>query len=205
MKTFFATVLKSSSIAIILLASVFSITASAATVTVERGAVNPDIKKVIVTGTTRVLLVQNTREYVTMDALDLEKVSIKQDGNTLTINSSASNPVTVTVFVKDLYRIDASDKSDVRTSGNFSLTNLQVMLKDEAKARIKATTESLYTVIAGQAKLELIGTSTHHISKMAGIATIDTDKFAAVKTESITSETEAVAFIAQRKVEAVKK
>jgi len=205
MKTFFATVLKSSSIAIILLASVFSITASAATVTVERGAVNPDIKKVIVTGNTRVLLVQNTREYVTMDALDLEKVSIKQDGNTLTINSSASNPVTVTVFVKDLYRIDASDKSDVRTSGNFSLTNLQVMLKDEAKARIKATTESLYTVIAGQAKLELIGTSTHHISKMAGIATIDTDKFAAVKTESITSETEAVAFNAQRKVEAVKK
>ena len=205
MKTFFATVLKSNSIAIILLASVFSITASAATVTVERGAVNPDIKKVIVTGTTRVLLVQNTREYVTMDALDLEKVSIKQDGNTLTINSSASNPVTVTVFVKDLYRIDASDKSDVRTSGNFSLTNLQVMLKDEAKARIKATTESLYTVIAGQAKLELIGTSTHHISKMAGIATIDTDKFAAVKTESITSETEAVAFNAQRKVEAVKK
>jgi len=204
MKTFFATVLKSSSIAIILLASVFSITASAATVTVERGAVNPDIKKVIVTGTTRVLLVQNTREYVTMDALDLEKVSIKQDGNTLTINSSASNPVTVTVFVKDLYRIDASDKSDVRTSGNFSLTNLQVMLKDEAKARIKATTESLYTVIDGQAKLELIGTSAHHISKMAGIATIDTDKFAAVKTESITSETEAVAFIAQRKVEAVK-
>ena len=205
MKTFFATVLKSSSIAIILLASVFSITASAATVTVERGAVNPDIKKVIVTGTTRVLLVQNTREYVTMDALDLEKVSIKQDGNTLTINSSASNPVTVTVFVKDLYRIDASDKSDVRTSGNFSLTNLQVMLKDEAKARIKATTESLYTVIDGQAKLELIGTSAHHISKMAGIATIDTDKFAAVKTESITSETEAVAFNAQRKVEAVKK
>ena len=205
MKTFFATVLKSSSIAIILLASVFSLTASAATVTVERGAVNPDIKKVIVTGTTRVLLVQNTREYVTMDALDLEKVSIKQDGNTLTINSSASNPVTVTVFVKDLYRIDASDKSDVRTSGNFSLTNLQVMLKDEAKARIKATTESLYTVIAGQAKLELIGTSAHHISKMAGIATIDTDKFAAVKTESITSETEAVAFNAQRKVEAVKK
>ena len=199
MKTFFATVLKSSSIAIILLASVFSLTASAATVTVERGAVNPDIKKVIVTGNTRVLLVQNTREYVTMDALDLEKVSIKQDGNTLTINSSASNPVTVTIFVKDLYRIDASDKSDVRTSGNFSLTNLQVMLKDEAKARIKATTESLYTVIDGQAKLELIGTSAHHISKMAGIATIDTDKFAAVKTESITADRGAIAFNSTKK------
>ena len=73
------------------------------------------------------------------------------------------------------------------------------------KARIKATTASLYTVIDGQAKLGLIGTSAHHISKMAGIATIDTNKFAAAKTESITSATEAVAFNAHRKVEAVKK
>ncbi|MCX2483173.1 hypothetical protein [Pedobacter sp. MR2016-24] len=72
------------------------------------------------------------------------------------------------------------------------------------KARIKATTASLYTVIDGQAKLGLIGTSAHHISKMAGIATID-NKFAAAKTEFITSATEAVAFNAHRKVEAVKK
>jgi len=199
MKNLFANVLKSGSIAIVLLASVFSLTVTAATVTVERGGVNPDIKKVIVTGTTRVLLVQNTKEYVTMDALDLEKVSIKQDGNTLTINSSESNPVTVTVFVKDVYRIDASDKANVSTSGNFSVTNLQVMLKDDAKARITATTASLYTVIDGQAKLELIGTSAHHISKMAGIATIDTNKFAAAKTQSITADRGAVAFNSAKK------
>jgi len=180
--------------AIILLASVFSLTASAATIAVEREAVNPDIKKVIVTGNTTVLLVQNTKEYVTVDAVDLDKVSLKQVGNTLTINSSESNPVTVTVYVKDLYRIDAADKASVKTSGNFNLTNLQIMLKDEAKARVKATTASLYTVIDGHAKLELIGTSAHHISKMAGIATIDTDKFAALKTESVTTGTEGIAF-----------
>jgi len=194
MKTLFNTVLKSSSMAIILLASVFSLTASAATIAVEREAVNPDIKKVIVTGNTTVLLVQNTKEYVTVDAVDLDKVSLKQVGNTLTINSSESNPVTVTVYVKDLYRIDAADQASVKTSGNFNLTNLQIMLKDEAKARVKATTASLYTVIDGHAKLELIGTSAHHISKMAGIATIDTDKFAALKTESVTTGTEGIAF-----------
>jgi len=194
MKTLFNTVLKSSSMAIVLLASVFSLTASAATVTAERGPVQPDIKKVIVTGNTKVLLVQNTKEYVTVDAVDLDKVSLKQVGNTLTINSTESNPVTVTVYVKDLYRIDASDKASVNTSGNFNLTNLQIMLKDDAKARVKATTESLYTVIDGHANLELIGTSANHISKMAGIATIDTDKFAAVKTESVTAGTDGVAF-----------
>ena len=194
MKTLFNTVLKSSSMAIVLLASVFSLTASAATIAIEREAVNPDIKKVIVTGNTKVLLVQNTKEYVTVDAVDLDKVSLKQVGNTLTINSTESNPVTVTVYVKDLYRIDASDKASVNTSGNFNLTNLQIMLKDDAKARVKATTESLYTVIDGHANLELIGTSANHISKMAGIATIDTDKFAAVKTESVTAGTDGVAF-----------
>lgn len=205
MKTLFATVLKSSSVAIVLLASVFSLTASAATVTVDPGAVNPDIKKVIVTGNTKVLLVQNTKEYVTMDNLDLEKVSLKQVGNTLTISSSESSPVTVTVYVKDLYRIDAADKSNVSTSGNFNLTNLQVMLKDDAIARIKATTSSLYTVIDGRANLELIGTSDSHISKMAGVATIDTDKFAALKTEAITAGNEVVAFNSHGKVEPAQK
>ena len=204
MKTLFDTVLKSSSMAIVLLASVFSLTASAATIAVERAAVNPDIKKVIVTGNTKVLLVQNTREYVTVDAVDLDKVSLKQVGNTLTINSSESNPVTVTVYVKDLYRIDASDKASVNTSGNFNLTNLQIMLKDDAKARVKATTESLYTVIDGHANLELIGTSANHISKMAGIATIDTDKFAAVKTESVTAGTDGVAFNSPAKLAGAK-
>ena len=199
MKTLFANVLKSGLVAIVLFASVFSLTASATTVTVDRGSFNPDIKKVIVTGNTKVLLVQNTKEYVTMDNLDLEKVSLKQVGNTLTISSSESNPVTVTVYVKDLYRIDAADQSNVRTSGNFNLKNLQVMLKDDARARIKATTASLYTVIDGQAKLELVGTSAHHISKMAGIATIDTNKFAAAKTESITADRGAIAFNSTKK------
>jgi len=205
MKNLFATVLKSGSIAIVLFASVFSLTASAATVTADRVSFNPDIKKVIVTGNTKVLLVQNTKEYVTMDNLDLEKVSLKQVGNTLTISSSESTPVTVTVYVKDLYRIDAADQSNVRTSGNFNLKNLQVMLKDDARARIKATTESLYTVIDGRANLELIGTSDNHISKMAGIATIDTDKFAALKTEAITAGNEVVAFNSHRKVESAQK
>ena len=79
------------------------------------------------------------------------------------------------------------------------------MLKDDARARIKATTESLYTVIDGRANLELIGTSDNHISKMAGIATIDTDKFAALKTEAITAGNEVVAFNSHRKVESAQK
>ena len=199
MKTLFNTVLKSGSIAIILLASVFSLTATAATVTAEMGINNQDIKKVIITGNTKVILIQGPKEHVTMDELDLEKVSLKQVGNTLTISSNESSPVTVFVYVKDIYRIDASDNSSVRTSGNFNLENLQVMLKDDASARVKATTGSLYTTINDRAKLELIGTSESHVSRLAGLAKMDTDKFAAVKTDYVAVSDEVVAFNSTKK------
>ena len=199
MKTLFNTLLKSGSIAIILLASVFSLTATAATVTAEMGINNQDIKKVIITGNTKVILIQGPKEHVTMDELDLEKVSLKQVGNTLTISSNESSPVTVFVYVKDIYRIDASDNSSVRTSGNFNLENLQVMLKDDASARVKATTGSLYTTINDRAKLELIGTSESHVSRLAGLAKMDTDKFAAVKTDYVAVSDEVIAFNSTKK------
>jgi len=199
MKTLFNKVLKSSSIAIILLASVFSLTASAATVTVDLGTVNPEIKKVIVTGNTKVVLVQSYKEYITMDELYLDKVSLKQVGNTLTISSSETTPVTVTVYVKDIYRIDAADKANVKTAGKFNLKYLQVMLKGDACARVKAHTESLYTMINERANLELIGTSGSHVSRLAGVAKMNTEKFAALKTEHITNADEAVAYNRNKK------
>jgi len=199
MKTLFNIVLKSGSIAIILLASVFSLTATAATFTAEMGINNQDIKKVIITGNTKVILIQGPKEHVTMDELDLEKVSLKQVGNTLTISSNESSPVTVFVYVKDIYRIDASDNSSVRTSGNFNLENLQVMLKDDASARVKATTGSLYTTINDRAKLELIGTSESHVSRLAGVAKMDIDQFAALKTDCVAVSDEVVAFNSPKK------
>ena len=187
MKTLFNSVKNSSLVAIILLASLFSINASAATVSADLGASHTDIKKVVVTGNTNVLIIQNANESVKVDELDLDKVSLTQVGGTLTINSSENNPITVIVYVKDIYRIDASDKANVKTAGKFTVKNLQVILKDEAKARVKATTESLYTVIDGHAKLELIGTSDNHITKTTALAKIDTDRFAALKTENLNS------------------
>jgi len=198
MKTLINSVLKSGSVAIVLLASVFSLTASAATVTIDKGAAGREIKKVIVTGNTKVLLVQNSQEYVTMEDLDMKKVSVKQIGSTLTISSTESSPVTVTVYVKDLYRIDASEQANVRTVGKFNLTNLQVMLKDDASARVKANTGSIYTVINDRANLELIGKTDKHIYEIAGIAKMDTDKFAATKSQYTKVYEKAVVFNAKK-------
>lgn len=200
MKTLFNTALKSTSLAIVLLASAFTMNATAATITVDRMNDNQDIKKVIVTGNTKVMLVQDEKDYITMDEADMPNVSVKQVGHTLTIASSEFNPVTVTVHVKDLYRIDASGKANVQTAGKFNVKFLQVLLKDDARARVKATTESLYTVVDGAAKLELIGTTGNHIYKLADIAKMDTDKFAALTTEYEAAPEKAIASNMHRKV-----
>ena len=184
MKTSITTVLKSSLLATVLMASMFISNASAETIIIgcRGGSAETDIKKVVATGNVKVTLIQNGREWVQMDELDSSKVSLKQIGNTLTISSSESTPVLVTVYVKDIYRIAASGKASVKTAGKFNVKYLQVMLKDDAEARVKASTESIYTAIDGKAKLELLGTSGKHIIKTSGFAKMDTDKFAALKT-----------------------
>jgi|GEM_PF-417492 len=207
MKTLFNNVLKSGSLAIILAASVLTLNASAATVdtpfatvgsslttvSLHTGKFKSDIKKVIVTGNTKVLLVQSNEEYVTMETADLDKVNVTQVGNALRISSNESSAVLVTVYVKNPFRIDASGKADVRTVGKFDLVSLQVILKDEATAKVRATTESLYTVINDRANLQLIGTSGKHIYEMADVAKMDTAKFAAVETENAKGSQNAVA------------
>ncbi|MCX2479759.1 DUF2807 domain-containing protein [Pedobacter sp. MC2016-15] len=203
MKTLFNNIVKSSATAIILVASVFTLNATAATienpvtrgseVTVTFGHATPDIKRVIVTGNTKVILIQSKTEYVTMDSTDLKKVNVKQIGNALSISSDERKPVVVTVYVNNPYRIDASGKAEVKTAGKFDLVNLQVMLKDEASAKVKATTGSLYTVINDRANLQLIGSTGKHIYEMADVAKMDTAKFAATQSENAKHLQEAVA------------
>ncbi|SEB21232.1 GIN domain-containing protein [Pedobacter hartonius] len=157
---------------------------------IEIRSANPDIKKVVVRGNLRVFIVQGNSEWISMDEEDQPLVSIKQIGNTLTIGTTEKKPVAITVYVKDIYRIDAADNAMVKTVGKFNLKYLQVMLKDNATARIKANTHSIYTVINDRADLELLGTTEKHIIRSNGIATMNTEKFAAVVTNHEQAEIE---------------
>jgi len=184
------TLLASALTAIVLSATVFASAAAARGTMIEIRSANPDIKKVVVRGNLRVFIVQGNNEWISMDEEDQPLVSIKQIGNTLTIGTTEKKPVTVTVYVKDIYRIDAADNSMVKTVGKFNLKFLQVMLKDNATARIKANTHSIYTVINDRADLELLGTTEKHIIRSNGIATMNTEKFAALVTNHEQAEIE---------------
>lgn len=206
MKTLLNTTVKSSLAAIILLAALFTFNTAAA---FAAGAANhvfkTPIKKVVVTGNTRVLIVQSSIEMVKMDELDLDKVSVKQIGGTLTVHSAEINPITVYVYVNDIYRIQASGDASVRISGKFTVKNLQVMLSDHASARIRAYTESLYTTVSDHAKLQLLGNSNTHDYKMAGLAKMDTNKFASLKSQDITTPEDITASLKKIQLATIKK
>lgn len=146
-------------------------------------SVNRDFKRVVVTGNTIVYFVQARREQVTIDDGALSDVSITQTGNKLRISSNQFRPVIVTVYFKNIYRIDASEQATVRSAGKINLENLQIILSDNAKGHIKAITNSLYTVVDGQSKLELMGTTKHHISITDGNPNLNLKSFIAQTTE----------------------
>ncbi|CAM4095930.1 hypothetical protein SAMN06265348_103510 [Pedobacter westerhofensis] len=184
------TLLASAFTAIVLSATVLASTAAARGTTIDIRSANPDIKKVVVKGNLRVFVVQSNSEWISMDEEDRDQVSIKQVGNTLTVGTELKRPVSITVYVKDIYRIDASDQACVKTIGKFNVKYLQVMLSDNATARIKASTHSIYTVVHDQADLELLGTTEKHIIRTHGTATMNTERLAALVTSHEPADTE---------------
>lgn len=190
MKTALKTMVSTALTALVLSASAFTLVAAANVKTPEAFKSAQEIKKIVITGNVKVMLIQSDNEQVTLDQENLDKVSIKQIGYTLTIASNEKNPVTVTVYAYNPYRIDASNNTSVTTVGRFDVQHLQVMLKDNAFASIKAKTESLYTVVDGHANLELKGSTANHIIKKEGFATLKTEDFAALQTDRVKAEEE---------------
>ena len=148
------------------------------------------ILKVIVKGNAKVTLVQSEKESVkVIDAYNNDRTSIKMVGGTLMINSTEIEPVEITVFVKNLFRIEAFNNATVQTKGAFNLQFLQVILNDKAKANINACTKGLYTMVKGNANLRLTGTSDEHILIRSKVSKLQMEDFACLKTNDTYFET----------------
>lgn len=140
--------------------------------------------KVKVSGNVKVLLVQSKRENIEVinGEYNQDKTSIKRLGYTLIINSTEASQITVLVSVNDLQRIDVSGSAVVKTDRKFNVKYLQVFLRDDAKAIVKANTESMYTYIKDNADLKLSGTTADYTLVKDDISKLDTDHLVALKT-----------------------
>src|SRR5690606_35769377 len=148
MKTSIKTLVSAAFCAIVLSSAVGTPTFAAEQTTFSRRISMPKFKKIIVSGNVDVLLVQNNKTGVIIneDALHA-RLKVTQQGETLKIVSSQVDRVEVTVYVNDIFRIDASENASVKTFSGLNLKYLQVFLHDNAVAEIHANTESLYTVV----------------------------------------------------------
>jgi len=188
MKTLTKTLFASVFTAIVLTASAMT-TFAVIPVKTEKEASPVTFNKIIVSGNVKVVLVQKSKEAIQVsEDFDPAKTSIKKSGYNLLINSTEVNPVTVTISVKDLHRVDISGISSVTTKGDFDLKYLQIFMSHSASANIKARTGSLYTVINDSAQLKLSGSADDHTFVANQNAKADMNDFVCNKAERLTNE-----------------
>ena len=142
-----------------------------------------EIKKIVVSGNVNLLLVQDGKESVKVyDKYYSKNALVQQQGGTLRISSFADRPLSIVVYVRELTAIEANNQSKVRTEGCFQLLNLNVKLKDEATADIKAKTVSLFTSVKGASALKISGKTDQHAIEMCDLGNLTMDQFAANET-----------------------
>lgn len=114
----------------------------------------PSFRKVNVKGNVDVKLVQAEKAGVIADPENNgAKVNVKMDGDVLRISSNSKKRAKIIVYVKDIYRVEASGNSFVSNFGQLDLKHLQIVLDDTAFANINVKTEQTYTLLKGQSRL----------------------------------------------------
>jgi len=188
MKTSIKTLATSVFAAIVLTSSIFATHVVANEKQPVKISAPKGITKVMVSGNVEVTLIQNGTEGVRYNDDNTGKVKVMQDGSGLKISSEDQSPAKITVYVKNIYRIQASDDAVVKTEGKLDVKNLQVFLTGNAVAKINSNTESLYTVIEDHSDLKLSGATQNHSLVMGRTQKLDLDRFSALKTELNTPE-----------------
>ncbi|MBO9673075.1 MAG: DUF2807 domain-containing protein [Sphingobacteriaceae bacterium] len=183
MKTSIKTLTKSVLAAIVLSSAIFSTSVMAGEKQPTKMSAPKNISQVIVSGNVEITLVQGKKESVSYNDDNTGKVKVIQDGHALKISSADGNTAKITVYVNNIYRVQASENAVVKTAGKLDSKYLQLFLNGNATAEINSDTESLYTVIEDRADLKLSGATGEHILVMGATPKLNLDRFAAMKTK----------------------
>ncbi|QNN40128.1 GIN domain-containing protein [Pedobacter roseus] len=192
MKTSIKTLIATSLTAIVLSSAVFATSVSATEkepVTISKISA---FKRISVKGNVELTIVQRNAAGVSYTDENTGTAKIMQDGDNLKITSTSTDKTKLTVYVNDIYRIEASENAVVKTEGKLKTKYLQIFLKGNAHAEINTSTEGLYTVIADEADLKLSGSTDNHTLVMGNSQKLTIDRFAALKTNISSIETVAI-------------
>ena len=192
MKTTIKTLLSTSLIAFALSSSLLVTTVSA----IEK---KPDaiikisaFKRISVKGNVEVTLIQRDQPGISYGDDNTGTAKVMQNGDNLKIISTSTEKTKLNVYVRDFYRIEASENAVVKTEGKLITKYLQIFLKGNAQAEINTYSEGLYTVISDHANLKLSGSTDNHTLVMGKSPKLTIDKFAALKTDISSIDSDAV-------------
>jgi hypothetical protein len=185
-----AKTLFSAALAAVVITSSFVTTFAAEPVVSEVSAHSAlSFNRIQVSGNVKIILTQGDNQSIVSGSdYDSSKTSLKSDGQTLYIKSKEDGQVILNITVKDLQRVVASGQSVVVTSNNFDVDNLQLFLSQSAKAKIKTTTKSLYTVVKGDAVLKLSGTANESTMVANNMKNVNLGSFSPLRSQSFASE-----------------
>jgi hypothetical protein len=147
------------------------------------------IKKLMISGNIEVTIIQQPKSKIAFTNEGTSDVVFTRVGDILKVspkNADASGKVTI--YIDDIYRIEASGNAVVKTNDGLTLKYLQVFLKGNASLDLNAKTESLYTVMENQSELKLKGSTESHTISMERFSRVTLDNFTAAKTEMNSSD-----------------
>ncbi len=158
--------------------------------TVSANAVSiSSIKRLIVKGNVEVTISQDSKSKVLYTNEGTQQAVVKKVGNALYVSSLNNTPgAKITVYVDDIYRIEASEEATVLTGSELNLKYLQVFLTDNAKVELNAKTENLYTTIKKASKLNLKGSTDSYTIDMDKSSRIALERFNSKKTDMSSSD-----------------
>ncbi|UKT65111.1 GIN domain-containing protein [Pedobacter mucosus] len=189
MKNSIQNLIASSLTAIVLTSTLFTTSVSAVESSKIKVAAPVSVKRVYVKGNVEITLIQRVTEGVTYSDDNTGNAKIVQDGDILRISSTDKNVAKLVVYVKDIYRIEASENAVIKTNGKISIKFLQVFLNGNAHADLNTSTEGLYTIIKDNAELKLSGSTDNHSLVMGKTSKLTIERFAALKTNISATET----------------
>ncbi|MDQ0638762.1 hypothetical protein QF042_002327 [Pedobacter sp. W3I1] len=192
MKTSIKTLIATSLTAIVLSSAVFTTSVSATEKEPDAILKISAFKRISVKGNIELTIIQRSNPGISYTDDNTGTAKVMQDGDNLKITSTSTEKAKLTVYVNDFYRIEASENAIVKTEGKLRTKYLQIFLKGNAHAEINTSSEGLYTVISDQADLKLSGSTDNHTLVMGKSQKLTIDRFAALKTNISSVETDAV-------------
>lgn len=116
-----------------------------------------EFKKITIDGNVSVTLVSSNNFGIIYNDENSGNAKVLQKGNSIRITGLTKQVTAVTIYVKDIYRIEAYDNVTIKTNGKLRTQYLQVYLRDNSNAELEVNNNGMQAQLKGNSSIRLSG------------------------------------------------